>query len=102
MAFDMHLADGTAERIGHHEESLFVLAQEDRARYPELAAMWAAFYEDPVVTPPQAGRIVHELIELLASNGGIANRPLASTVFRLLTFFSKAVRTVQDVRCASD
>lgn len=101
MAFDLH-AGGRREHIGHHEEFLFTLAQENESRYPELLAVWNAFYSGPRISSARAGAIVHELIDLLSSNGGLANKPLANTVVRLLPFFSAAYRSQQEVRCSSD
>lgn len=101
MAFDMYAGDRN-ESIGHHEEFLFSLAQEDEPRYPELIAVWHAFYSGPRISSSHAGALVHELIDLLSSNGGLANKPLANTVARLLPFFSMAYRTQQEVRCSSD
>ncbi|RYD82425.1 MAG: hypothetical protein EOP84_09430 [Verrucomicrobiaceae bacterium] len=101
MGFDMHAGD-RRESIGHHEEFLFSLAQEDESRYPELLAVWHTFYNGPRISWSQAGALVHELIDLLSSNGGLASKPLANTVVRLLPFFSAAHRTQQEVRCSSD
>ncbi|WP_332776473.1 hypothetical protein [Polaromonas sp.] len=101
MAFDM-FAGGVQESIGHHEEFLFSLAETDESRYPELLKVWQFFYDDPRLSAHQAGALVHELIELLASNGGLASKPLASVVVRLLPFFSMAYRSQQEVTCRSD
>jgi len=101
VAFDMHAGD-RRESIGHHEEFLFALAQENESRYPELLAVWHAFYNGPRISSSHAGALVHELIDLLSSNGGLANKPLATAVVRLLPFFSAAHRSQQEVRCSSD
>ncbi|MEJ6001230.1 hypothetical protein [Paucibacter soli] len=101
MAFDM-FANGNHERIDHHEEFLFALAGENEARYPELLAVWERFYDDPHISARQAGVLVHELIELLTQNGGIANKPLAQVAARLLSFFSLAYKSNIEVTCSSD
>jgi hypothetical protein len=46
--------------------------------------------------------VVHELLDLLASNGGTSNKPLASVVLRILPFFSMAYREQREVRCVGD
>ena len=102
MAFDMYFGEAEHEAIGHHEEFLFSLVQEHEDRYPELTKIWEAFYDGPTISAHQSGHIVHELIELLASNGGLTNKSLASAVVRLLPFFSSAYRGGKDVRCSSD
>lgn len=99
--FDMH-AGGARESIHHHEEFLFSLAAEHSSRYPVLLDIWESFYKDPRLHPDQAGNLVHELIELLSSNGGLSNKPLAITVSRLLPFFSTAYRNGETVLCNSD
>ena len=76
MAFDMFAGDHH-ECIGHHEDFLLGLVGEDRARYPQLVSLRDAFYTSPRLSPRQAGALVHELIDLLSSNGGIANKALA-------------------------
>lgn len=101
MAFDMYVGD-SHESIGHHEEFLFALAQENEPHYPELIAIWESFYDGPCISAVQAGILVHELIELLDTNGGFTNKPLASSVMRLLSFFSMAYRSCQNIRCCSD
>lgn len=101
MAFDMYAGDAQ-ERIGHHEEFIFDLLEEDSSRYPELSSIWDRFYDGPRLSSQQAGAIVHELIDLLASNGGAGNKQLASVVLRVLPFFSKAFRENAEVRCVSD
>lgn len=101
MALDMFAGD-SHDCIDHHEEFILDLAQMDEARYPELGAISALFYEGPRLSPRQAGALVHELIDLLAFHGGLANKPLAAVVVRLLPFFSMAYRQDQDIRCSSD
>lgn len=101
VAFDM-LANGNHESIGHHEEFLFTLATEREERYPELLAIWESFYDSPRISARQAGALVHELVELLTQNGGLANKSLAAVVARLLPFFSLAYKSNQEVRCTSD
>jgi hypothetical protein len=95
-------ACGCREAIGHNEEFLFALAQEEPLRYPELLALWAAFYKSPRLSGRQAGLLVHELIDLLASNGGAGNKALAAPVVRLLPFFSAAYRSDAEIKCNSD
>jgi hypothetical protein len=95
-------AGNTHESIGHHEELIFVLAQADESRYPELVALWEAFYDDPRISAGRAGSLVHELVELLSTNGGMKSGPLVHAVVRLLPFFSCAYRNDQEIRCDSD
>ena len=97
----MHAGD-LHESIGHHEEFIFELVSADEARYPELLALWHGFYDDPRIPAESAGRLVHELIDLLSLNGGLDNRRLARTVLRLLPFFSRAYRAQLEIRCDSD
>ncbi len=101
MAFDMHIADARA-CVDHHEEFFFTLVEQDEVRYPQLAAIWARFYDDPIISPSQADVVVHKLIDLLTANGGVSNKPLASVVLRIRPFFSKAYKTRSQVRCVSD
>lgn len=101
MAFDMY-ADDAHECIGHHEEFIFTLADENEERYPLIVALGWALYDGPRLSAQQAGGLVHELIELLVAHGGIGNRPLAALVVRLLSFFSNAYRKGLDIRCVSD
>lgn len=101
MAFDMYIADAL-ESIGHHEEFIFTLVEQDELRYPQLTAIWDQFYDGPILSPSQAGVVVHELIDLLTANGGTSNKPLTSVVLRILPFFSKAYKTQSQVRCVSD
>lgn len=95
-------ASDTREVIGPQEEFIFLHVAKDPSRYPQLAAIWAKFYDDPCLSPPQSGALVHELIDLLACHGGASNKPLMNVVVRLLVFFSMAFREQVDVRCASD
>ena len=101
MSFDLYAGD-VRERIHPHEEFLFSLAAERSGRYPALLGVWESFYKDPQMHPDQAGACVHEIIDLLSSNGGLANRPLATVAFRLLLFFSSAYRNGKAVKCSSD
>ena len=101
MSFDMYAGD-THESIAHQDEFIFALAKADASRYPELVAIWEAFYDDPRISTARAGALVHELIELLNTNGGVKAGPLAYTVLRLLPFFSGAYRNNQEIRCESD
>ncbi|MDC6167378.1 hypothetical protein [Paucibacter sp. XJ19-41] len=101
MAFDMY-ADQAREAIGQHEEFLLMLASADEARFPELSAVWSSFYKSPCLPSAQAGRLVHELLDLLACNGGRSNKPISEPVIRLVLFFSAAYRGGHEVRCSSD
>lgn len=101
MAFEMYAGD-TREVIGPQDEFIFLHVAKDPSRYPQLAAIWASFYDDPSVSPPQSGALVHELIDLLACHGGASNKPLTSVVVRLLVFFSMAFQEQTEVRCVSD
>ena len=102
MAFDLFFGEDGRDAIGHHEEFIFPLAQADEARYPELVALARELYGDPRIPAARANRLVHELIELLVSNGGAGNKPLTTVVLRLASFFGAAHRTDQDIRCRSD
>lgn len=101
MALDMYAAD-MHEAIGHHEEFIFTLFDENDHRFPVLSLILAELYDDPRLSPSQANALVHELLELLACNGGGSNRALSAIVLRLATFFSAAFRTNQEVHCSSD
>lgn len=101
MAFDMYAGDAK-ESIEHHEEFIFVLATENSSRYPQLSALWDRFYDDPSLSPQQSNSLVHELIDLLTSNGGGVNKPLANLILRILPFFSRAFQGQTEVRCTSD
>ena len=101
MAFDM-FAGTISDHIGHNEEFLFQLMEEDETRYPQLMALWESFYDSPRLSSAQAGLLVHELIDLLCVHGGATNKPLAACVIRLLGFFSQAHRKGLEIRCFSD
>jgi hypothetical protein len=88
------------EVIGNHEELLFGVALKEPAKYPEPCALRGAFYSDPVLSGERAGRIVHELIEILDAIKH--DKSLAYTVVRLLPFFSRAHRQKQQIQCVSD
>jgi len=102
LAFDMYRGSGEREEIGRHEEFLFELAQASETKCPQLLRIWKSFFNDPSISAEQAGALVHELIDLLAVNGGASNKPLVNVVVRLLPFFSTAYRNQQEVRCQSD
>jgi len=101
VALDLYAGD-VHESIHSHEEFLFTLASEQSTRYPVLLGVWDSFYKSPQLHPDQSGALVHELIELLSSNGGLGNKPLALVVSRLLPFFSAAHRQGETVTCRSD
>lgn len=101
MSFEM-FAGLLKASIEHHEEYFLQIASENAARFPELTAIWSSFYRDPMLSPRQASALVHELIDLLAEQGGIQNKALAAMVIRLLPFFSAAYRTGQQISCSSD
>ena len=101
MAFDMHAGE-EHDRIEHSEESMLSLAGKTRARYPRLTAIWTRFYDDPCIEVEEAGALVLELQDLLASNGGASNRHLAATVARLSRFFGDAHRDGRRIQCLSD
>ena len=62
--------------------------------------MYKAFYSNPVLSDECAGRLVHELIDLLDTDK--QNKLLVLTVVRLLPFFSRAHRGKHEIRCVSD
>ncbi|MEI2456889.1 hypothetical protein [Lysobacter firmicutimachus] len=96
-------AGGRRESIRHDEEHVMVLADSDRARYPQLHALWDAFYDSPTLSPLQAGAIVHELIELLDRHGQDGrDRHLIRIVLRWLAFFSHAARGGHAIETLSD
>lgn len=99
MALDLY-AGPFHEIIRHQDEYLFELASKDPAKYPELCMVYNAFYSDPVLSDQCAGRLVHELIELLDADR--QNKLLVLTVIRLLPFFSRAHRGKHEIRSASD
>ena len=101
MALDLY-AGGSREAVKAQDEFLFQLAAEDARRYPRLSAIWTGFYDDPSQTAEQAGAVVHELIDLLAANGGMSNGALASVALRLMSFFSAAYRQGVEVKAVSD
>jgi hypothetical protein len=101
MPFDMY-ANGQHEAIEHHEEFIFALAQADAPRFPALSSLWDAYYDDPRISAAQASALLHELIALLASHGGTANKALTNTVVRLLPFFSMACRGGHEITTQSD
>jgi hypothetical protein len=101
MAFDMYV-DKVHEMIGTNEEFIFSLAEQEGSLYPELMSIWEAFYKDSRLSVSQADSIAHELIALLAHNGGSNNKHLTSVVIRLLTFFSFAYTTKKEIKCVGD
>jgi len=68
-------ANGQHEAIQHQEEFIFALAQANAPQFPALSALWEAYYDDPRISSAQASALLHELIALLAINGGSANKP---------------------------
>ncbi len=100
MAFSMY-ADDLSEYIDHHEEFLFEIASRERGIYPELVKMYSEFYDSPTLDSERAGRLVHELIDLLERHGK-SDKNLVRVIFRLLPFFSKASRGAYSIRCSSD
>lgn len=101
MAFDMYAGE-RHESIEHHEEFIFYLAGANDSRYSELLRIWRLYYDGPRISSSQAGELVHELIELLWTNGGFQNKALSHLVIRLLPFFSAAYRNAEDIKCTSD
>lgn len=101
MPLDLYANDQHAA-IGLQDGFLFDLAQADAPRFPALAALWDAFYDDPVIPPEQANALLHELIALLDSHGGTANKALTHTIVRLLPFFSMASQGGHTIRAESD
>ena len=79
-----------------------VAGRQDEARCPRLMTIWTHFCNDPCIEVNQAGALVLELQDLLASNGGASNHHLAATVARLSRFFSDAHRDGQRIPCCSD
>ncbi|MEL6505265.1 MAG: hypothetical protein AAFQ10_12520 [Pseudomonadota bacterium] len=88
-------------RMDHSEEYLLEFASQNPDDYPELAKMWAAFYDDPKIDLEQSGRIVHELIEL-HSNMDEAGQTLRHSILRFMLFFSKVYRRSIGIQCSSD
>lgn len=99
MAFEMY-AGAYHEIIGPHEEGLFAFAEKEPAKYPELRDLRDEWYSDPLLSDQRAGRIVHELIELL--DAVKRDKSAFHTVVRLLPFFSRAHRQKHEIRCVSD
>lgn len=101
MPLDLY-AGALSERIEHRDEVLLQLAAEDASRYPRLNALWATFHDDPRLSAAQSGDVLHELIALLASNGGAQPAYVLQRGLKLLAFFSAAHRAGLAVRCVSD
>ena len=80
----------------------FALAQANAPQFPALSALWEAYYDDPRISSAQASALLHELIALLAINGGSANKSLVNSVVRLLPFFSMASQGGHEIRTQSD
>ncbi|MFT7577776.1 MAG: hypothetical protein ACI9XZ_004179 [Alphaproteobacteria bacterium] len=100
MAFDMY-AGPNSESIQLHEEAIFEITANEPSKFPELNALYAAFYSDPLVSDQAAGRLVHELIEVLDVTRS-SNRVVFDLAARLLPFFRHAFRNKEQVRCSSD
>ena len=98
MAFDMYCC-GERAFIGHHEEGLFRLVDEDD-QFPQLSSIWRDFYKSPRILPDAANAIVHELILLRTLITD--EKPLLHAIDRLLPFFSRAYKTRTTIECASD
>ena len=94
-------AEEFSEHIQHHEEFLFEIASREASAYPELVQIYSEYYDSPILDSERAGRLIHELIDLLDKNGE-ADKNLARTIVRLLPFFSKAARNSYTIRCDSD
>lgn len=101
MAFEMY-ADSEREYLHETDEYLLALVRDASPRYPRLSKLSHMFYGSPRLSLEESGKIVHELIELLSSNGGTSNKPLAHLVLRLLPFFSRAYRNATEIRCCGN
>jgi hypothetical protein len=98
MAFDMFAGEAHLS-INRSEEILFQIAHENPEEFPELTRLWETFYDGPLISNEQSGKLVHELIELGESAG---NEKLKHIIGRLLPFFSRAFRSSLDIQCLSD
>jgi len=102
MGFDMSAGE-REESIRHGEEYILQMVAEDAKCYPQLYALWRAFFDDPRFSPQQAEAMVHELIELLDRHGnGGRERNLTHSVLRWLAFFSYAARGGHEIETYSD
>ena len=78
--------------------SVPITEQQERSTW----VLGEAYYDDPRISSAQASALLHELIALLAINGGSANKSLVNTVVRLLPFFSMASQGGHEIRTQSD
>lgn len=101
MAFDLYFGE-QHEAIHHHEEYIFLLAEEAPGAFPLLESLWSRFYSEFNLTPEQSAALVHELLALHEGNGAQAGKAMPALVLRLAQFFSAAWRAKASVRCAGD
>ena len=90
------------EHIEPQDEFLLQLAESEQARYPQLTALWLAFYDSPRLSSRQAGELVHELLMVMTSAEGSLHPAQLRRGLRLAAFFSAASREGLEVRTSSD
>ncbi|MFX1677656.1 hypothetical protein PV762_00330 [Mitsuaria sp. CC2] len=88
--------------IEPQDEYLLQLAEAENVRFPQLTALWRAFYASPRLSSRQALQLVHELLVLMTAAEGSLNPAQLRRGLRLAAFFSAASREDLEIRTASD
>jgi len=101
MALDLYAGEHR-EQVNLHDEQILQRAAAQADRFPQLSAMWAAFYDAPRISSQQANELVHELVLLLTLPELESNTAIVRRGLRLAGFFSAAHRSGLDVRSVSD
>jgi hypothetical protein len=101
MAMNLYAGEHLA-RIEHHDESLLQSAEAQGDRYPQLSALWLAFYNSPRLSSRQAGELLHELLVLMTSANDVRTPAQLRRGLLLAAFFSAAHREGLEIRTSSD
>lgn len=99
VAFDMYFGS-RREAVFDYEQ--YLLAMAEPARFPQLSTISARFYERFSLSPQQANACVHELLAILDEYGPAGNNAISLLVLRLVSFFSAAYRTGENIQCVGD
>jgi hypothetical protein len=100
MAFDMYIGK-EHESINDQDEYILSMIHGAESEYPQLAKITQNFYGDVKFVSAEADALVHELLKLNNTNTQ-SNTAMKLLILRLVSFFSLAVQTKQEVVCAGD
>ncbi len=85
------------EKVDHYEENILIMVHEHEG-FPKLSWLFDEFYNGPKINPECSNELVHELINLKASN---SDKSLVHTIDRFMLFFSKAYKQNKTIICQS-